>query len=346
MMRYMAPVFCSVLLLAGWSATEAKAQAAQVQTHLAAAEAAASEPGLFDLTSTFELICRERPPRPPLAPGEVQPDRIATRNRNRQIPERSEWYVEPAKVFDNLYSVGTSFYVWALTTSDGIILLNAGLEYTAEAVPEGLQKMGLNPADVKYVVIHSGHDMQYGAAKLFQDRYQSRIMVSEADWDLIEKTTLYPDSLKPTRDMVVRDGQTLTLGDTTLTFHLTPGNTAGTLSTIVPLKDGNQRHVGILMGGRDINFSEGGVSFFSDDMDARRAWKTSANRLQDIVSKAGVDVFLTIRSLYDQELEKARVLKLRQPGDPHPYVSENVVSRYLTTISECMDAQLARAAAN
>jgi metallo-beta-lactamase class B len=235
--------------------------------------------------------------------------------------------------------------VWALTTSDGIILLNAGKEYAVDAVAEGLQKMGLNPADVKYVVIHSGHDMQYGAARLFQERYHSRIMVSEADWNLIEKTTSYPSQLKPRRDMVIKDGQKLTLGDTTLTFYMTPGNTSGTISTILPLREGNQRHVGILMGGRNTNFSEGGVSYFSGEEEAMRAWKTSVDRLKDIVAKAGVDVFLTIRSLYDQENDKVKALKVRKPGDPHPYVSKNVVSRYLTTISECMDAQFAWRAA-
>jgi metallo-beta-lactamase class B len=57
---------------------------------------------------------------------------------------------------------------------------------------------------------------------------------------------------------------TSTLGDTTLTFYITPGNTAGTLSTILPLKDGNQRHVGILVGGRDTNYEEGGVTYLTD----------------------------------------------------------------------------------
>jgi hypothetical protein len=61
------------------------------------------------------------------------------------------------------------------------------------------------------------------------------------------------------------------------------------------------------------------------------------------VAKAGVNVFLTIRSLYDRENDKMRALKTRKP---HPYVSKNVVPRYLTTISECMAAQLAWRAAN
>ena len=341
MKGYLLFLVCSISLFAGSIAIDANAQAKSADTHVAAAKTAAAEPGLFDLTSTFSLLCAESRARQQGAPrGGQRAAQAAPR-----VPERSEWYMEPVKVFDNLYSVGTSYYVWAVTTSDGIILLNAGKEYAADAVPEGLQKMGLNPADVKYVVIHSGHDMQYGAAKLFQDRYHSRIMASEADWNLIEKTSLYPAGLKPKKDMVVKDGQKLTLGDTTLTFYITPGNTAGTLSTILPLKEGNQRHVGILMGGRDTNYTEGGVTYLADAAAALAAQKASVDRLQPIVAKAGVDVFLTIRSLYDKENDKVRALKTRKPGDPNPYVSKTVVPRYLTTISECMAAQLAWRAA-
>ncbi len=50
--------------------------------------------------------------------------------------------------------------------------------------------------------------------------------------------------------MVPTDGMKLTLGDTTLTLYVTPGHTPGTLSTLVPLKDGNQRHLGYILGGR------------------------------------------------------------------------------------------------
>ena len=165
-------VVFSISLLVGAIAIDANAQTKSADAHVAAAKAAATEPGLFDLTSTFNLLCAESRQR---QQGAQRGGQRAAQAAPR-VPERSEWYVEPVKVFDNLYSVGTSYFVWAVKTSDGIILLNAGKEYAAEAVPEGLQKMGLKPADVKYVVTHSGHDMQYGAAKLFQDRYHSRIM--------------------------------------------------------------------------------------------------------------------------------------------------------------------------
>ena len=339
MRRYFLCLFCSSFLLAGRIAIEANAQAAKAQAHVAAAKATASEPGLYDLTPTFNLLCTERKPRqqgPPAASGPAN-------TANRRIPERSEWYVEPVRVFDNLYNVGTSYYVWAVTTSDGIILLNSGRDYAAEAVIEGFQKMGLDPASVKYVIIHNADPAHYGAAKLFQDRYHSRVMLSEGDWNVIAKTPEVPGRLKPLKDkdMVVTDGQKLTLGDTTLTLYVTPGNTPGTLSTVVPLKEGNERHLGLLIGGRDWDAVEQGVVYFPTEEEAIKTWISSANRLRDIVAKANVDVFLSVRSLYDQEAGKARVLKLRKPGDHHPYVNKNALDRYLTIISKCMDAQLA-----
>ena len=259
-------LFCGTPLLAGWTAIEINAQAVRAEAHVAAARAAASEPGLYDLTPTFELLCTEREPT-------VQEPTPAARPANRanpRVPDRSEWYVEPVQVFDNLFNVGTVFHVWAVTTSDGIILLNSGRDYAAEAVVEGLEQMGLDPANVKYVIIHTPDVRHYGAAKLFQDRYNSRIMLSEADWNVIEATPEVPERLKPRRDLVVADGQTLTLGGTTLTLYVTPGNSPGTLSTLVPLREGTRRHVGLLIGGRDWDSVEQGVVYFSSDEEALR----------------------------------------------------------------------------
>ena len=47
-----------------------------------------------------------------------------------------------------------------------------------------------------------------------------------------EKSPRLPASIKPRRDMVVTDGQKLTLGDRTVEIHLTPGHTPGTVSLI------------------------------------------------------------------------------------------------------------------
>ena len=129
-------------------------------------------------------------------------------------------------MFDNLYFLGqTEFSVWAITTSEGIILLDAIFDYSVEdEVVGGLKKLGLDPAQIKYVMVSHGHLDHAGGAKFLQERFGARLLMSAADYDLLDQEN---PSWKPKRDMVVTDGQQLTLGDTTLTFYLTPGHTDG-----------------------------------------------------------------------------------------------------------------------
>src|SRR5689334_19726357 len=113
--------------------TQAHAQPRDpVETYLAAAKKAAG----FDFPGTLVRICVA----PQTAPGpDVAPP---------PPPDRSTWYTEPAKVFDNLYFVGTKIHSsWALTTSEGIILIDTLYDYAAdEAIVGGLKKLGLDPA--------------------------------------------------------------------------------------------------------------------------------------------------------------------------------------------------------
>jgi metallo-beta-lactamase class B len=157
-------------------------------------------------------------------------------------PARETWHAEPVKVFDNMYYVGmTEYSSWAITTSQGIILLDAIYDYSIEdEVVEGLKKLGLNPADIKYVIVAHGHLDHAGGAKYLQEKYGARLIMSAADYDLLDQQN---PPWKPKRDMVATDGMKVTLGDTTLTLYLTPGHTDGTISTLIPLRDGSQKHL-------------------------------------------------------------------------------------------------------
>jgi glyoxylase-like metal-dependent hydrolase (beta-lactamase superfamily II) len=105
-------------------------------------------------------------------------------------PARDTWFIEPAKVFDNLYFVGSKIHnSWALTSSEGIILIDTLFTYNSEEeIVGGLKKLGLDPAKVKYVIISHAHSDHVGGAKLMQDRYGSRIVMGGPDWDSIEKS--------------------------------------------------------------------------------------------------------------------------------------------------------------
>src|SRR5437868_11341488 len=64
-----------------------------------------------------------------------------------KAPPRASWYAEPAKVFDNLYFVGGKIHsAWALTTREGIILLDTIYPYNSEElIVGGMKKVGLDP---------------------------------------------------------------------------------------------------------------------------------------------------------------------------------------------------------
>ncbi len=309
------------LTLAVCAATTAVAQTPnpRVEQHVAAARAVAGEHlGMVD------RLC----PKPGAAGPAGGPP-----GAPRAVPPRESWHAEPVKVFDNFYFVGqTEFSAWAVTTSAGIIVIDPLFDYSVEhEVVDGLRKLGLDPADIEYVVVSHGHFDHAGGAKLLQERFGARVLLTAADWDLLERDN---PPWKPRRDIEITDGQKLTLGDTTLTMHFTPGHTNGTVSTLIPVRDGANRHVAALWGGTLFNFGP--------DPERFTAYAASALKFRDLAAAAGADVLLSNHTDYDGSKEKLPKLSTRANGAPHPYVvGGDSIRRYLTVANECAQAALA-----
>jgi metallo-beta-lactamase class B len=258
-------------------------------------------------------------------------------------PPRSQWHAEPAKVFDNLYFLGqTEYTAWAVVTSEGIIVIDPLFDYSVEdEVWNGLTKLGLDPKRIRYVVISHAHSDHVGGARFLQER-GARVVMSAADWDLLAAD---PGSWpKAKRDIVATDGQKLTLGDTTLTLHFTPGHTLGTISTIIPVKDGARTHMAALWGGTGFNWRNNGGRnrYITPDRPAKfwyDHYSASARKFRDIATKAGADVLLSNHPATDASTIKLPALAKRRPGEPHPYViGADSVSRFLTVAEECAKA--------
>jgi metallo-beta-lactamase class B len=303
------------------------AQSPEALRHVEAAKAAAGT----DYMGVFQPVCDgalalAKPPAP-------RGGGAGRQGGPPPAPARETWHADPVKVFDNLYFVGmTEYSAWAITTSQGIILLDAIYDYSIEdEVDQGLRALGLNPADIKYVVVSHAHLDHAGGAKYLQDKYGARLVMSAADYDLLDQQN---PTWKPKRDMVATDGMTLTLGDTTITLYLTPGHTDGTISTIFPVRDGRQRHVVATWGGTLFNFGP--------IRPRLAAYASSAVRFRDVATKARADVILSNHTQYDGSKVKLAAVKTRTPGQPHPYVVGNEgVRRYLTVVNECAQAALA-----
>src|SRR5437660_357395 len=205
----------------------------------------------------------------------------------------------PTKIFDQLYYLGSnSVATWAIVTSAGIIQIDS-LNNTADAqrvIIGGYKKLGLDPSQMKYLVLTHGHNDHFGGAKYLQDTYHPHILMSAVDWEMVAKLPAPKPGDKfgpaPQRDMDITDGQKLTLGNTTITFYVTPGHTPGTVSMLLPVTDRGRPHLLSFWGGSAIPRALG-PSGQVGRMDAGiLAYKQSFERFFKLGEDAGPDGYI------------------------------------------------------
>ena len=120
----------------------AHAQAAAAKAHVDAARAAVA-PKVADPKAPLPYLqgrCSIR-----RAPNRSCPTSMRTNDRSAVVP-RKEWFAWPANIFDNLYFIGTKTAgVWAINSSDGIIVIDANFHYSSKELVLGLLNFGLDP---------------------------------------------------------------------------------------------------------------------------------------------------------------------------------------------------------
>ena len=244
---------------------------------------------------------------------------------------------EPVRTFDNLYYVGlTELGAWAVTTSQGIILIDSlNSEDTEPRLLPNMRKVGLDPAQIKIVIVTHAHGDHGGGAKYLQDKFGAKVVMSAQDWDGTAKGALGRNNA-PRRDIVVADGDKVTLGDTSVTTVFTPGHTPGAISVIVPLKDGATPHTAMMWGGPQWGFRNA-------DVPQREFYEKSLVKFHQAVKQAGADVVLESHPFLSNLVEKLAGMRNRKAGEPNPMiVGTDGVDRYMTIWTECGRASMAR----
>jgi metallo-beta-lactamase class B len=325
-MRFRSPL--AVLLTAIAFTTYAQTptpSAATPESLVVAAKRAAGQ----DYAGTFLRICvapdnlNGGGPRPPATGPRV-------------IPDRATWYAAPYKVFDNLYFVGTKIHsAWALTTSQGIIVLDTLFDYAIEPeIVDGITKLGLDPKTIKYVLISHAHGDHDQGAALLQSRYGAKVVMGAADWDsTLQRPATAPGGV-PKRDIAVGpEGLKLSLGDTTVNVVATPGHTPGTLSFVFPVRDAGRMLMVAYAGGTAFNFPRRAENF--------AIYRDSQHKLAAAAAAAGATVLMTNHTEFDRAYDRVRLAQLpRAAGDKHPYETDSAtVQRYFEMSGDCAEAQ-------
>jgi metallo-beta-lactamase class B len=258
-------------------------------------------------------------------------------------PDRATWYASPYKVFDNLYWLGTRQHSsWALRTSDGLIIIDTNFAWATEPeIINGLTTLGLDPKQIKYVLISHAHgDHDQGAAEL-QKRFGAKVVMGAADWEATLQRPATAAGGVPTRDIAVGpEGLKLKLGDTTVDIVYTPGHSPGTISYVFPVTD-QGRTVTVAYSGGTL------TGAFGTDGARWDQYIESQKKIAKAAADAGATVILSNHSEYDGAYTKARLIAAkREVGEEHPFVVGAAgVQRYFTVMTECATASKLRAGA-
>jgi metallo-beta-lactamase class B len=170
----------------------------------------------------------------------------------------------PFKVFDNVYYVGTDHVSsYLITTSGGLVLIDATNAKTVDGVLTNIRQLGFNPRNIKYVFVTQAHQDHYGGAPGIKEATGATIGMSRQDLEFLEQKKLRPNHPEyqwstdpaPARDLVIGDDKVIEVGDAVFKLHLTPGHTPGSLSMEYTAHHGDRRYRVLTPGG--LGFSYG-----------------------------------------------------------------------------------------
>jgi metallo-beta-lactamase class B len=248
--------------------------------------------------------------------------------------------LEPMRVMDELYFLGARWTTaWAIKTAGGIIIIDAmdNAQEAEQYIEGGLRKLGLDPADIRYVIVSHAHGDHYGGAAYLKEKFNPRIVMSEIDWKALEEAQRDPlfgtktnplFGPPPKRDMSVNDGDTIQLAGTALKLYVIPGHTLGTLATVFTVHDQGQAHRAVAWGGTAYNFGP--------LRDRLQLYSDTTVKYREILSQEKADIVLSNHVSFDASVAKMAALKERKPSGPNPYVvGQDAVQRFLTILGEC-----------
>lgn len=237
----------------------------------------------------------------------------------------------PFRILGNLYFVGGKpASVHIIDTGDGLIMLDAGYQHSLYITIDNIYRLGLNPHDIKYILLTHGHIDHFGAAKALKELTGAALMLGKEDllYATGELDLSYAKELGMefhetfTPDFLLNDGDTISLGNTVVTAVATPGHTPGAMSYFFDVTDGKETYRAGLHGGMGINTLEKGfLEKYKLPFSLREEFCRSMLRLNE----EKVDIFLGNHMQHNKTEAKYHML---QAGNKTAFVDPNEWQSY------------------
>jgi metallo-beta-lactamase class B len=242
----------------------------------------------------------------------------------------------PHRIMDNLYYVGTSMLSsFLIATPEGLILVSSDYETSVPLIKASVEELGFKFGDIKILISGHAHPDHIEGDALVKEMTGAEVVVGRLEVPAVRAFRTPSGKTLPI-DRIVDDGDTVTLGGTTLTAHLLPGHTKGCLAWSLPLVEAGRTYYGFIecsLNGQYLKYV--GNEDYPGIVDDMRSTYAKARSFP-------VEVFLSSHGIFYGLAEKYQRLVARQPGDPNPFVDPDGYRRHVDESERIFEETLAR----
>lgn len=222
-------------------------------------------------------------------------------------------YMPPFKIWGNLYFVGTEpASTHIIDTGDGLIMLDSGYQHSLYLVLQNMHTLGLDPMKLKYIVHTHGHVDHCGATRALVEMTGAKTFLGEPDRDYVngnldlswaKELGVHLETFEP--DVLLHDGDIISLGNTEIKAVATPGHTPGAMSYLFDVYSGGEKLTAGLHGGAGINsMTKEFLDSYNLSYDCRTHYLASMERLKEL----HVDIYLGNHAYQNKTVEKYQQL--------------------------------------
>ena len=256
------------------------------------------------------------------------------------VGQAEEQAFPPHRIIGNLYYVGSEYTAsYLVATPEGHILINSGFAETVPLIRASVEKLGFKFGDIKVLLDSHAHNDHVAGHALVRRATGASVRVMEGDDGIIRtggKGDFQYDSVwEPCPvDQVLRDGDTVRLGGTTLTARKTAGHTRGCTTWTMKVKEGGRERLVVIIGSPNVNPGYrlvGNAKYPSIASDYEKTFK--------LLRSLPCDVFLGAHGSYYGMVEKHPRLTA---GSANPFIDPQGYKRYVANREAAFRAELAR----
>jgi metallo-beta-lactamase class B len=161
--------------------------------------------------------------------------------RNMGTKEDQSAQFPPHKVIDNVYYVGThNLSSFLIVTPEGGILIDSTYERNVQTIRKSVEELGFKFPDIKILLGNHAHGDHMEGDAMVKELTGAKVIAMAEDVTALQ--AIKPGGKEHPIDRIIHDGDTVSLGGTTLVAHLTAGHTHGATAWTMKAKEAGKSY--------------------------------------------------------------------------------------------------------